>query len=324
VGNGPVPPLVEKDGNKDVVCVHTYESKTLLSATDNATAKETQPVAQPVTRVLRGSGKMIAHQSYNKGIGGLAINQEGHLLASVKSDMTVKVFSCEISTGKYIKTLCAGRLSNPEGIALDDDDSLYVADCMQEGMIRVFDKEGIHVRNIGKGILSYPCTVAVHKHNVYVCNGNGVCVFDKQGQLLMDIGKSGSNEPGQVLLSNPQGVAVDGNGKIYVSHSGRFAGIISVFDSHGAFIRNIGHYNPFSPKGLTVDRVGRIYVVSGEVVVMDTAGTFIRTIFISSDGKHSFGGQVGHACVDDKGHVCVTQCVEKSLGDDGIWYIHVC
>jgi DNA-binding beta-propeller fold protein YncE len=291
--------------------ISTFGSQ--LSGTVNTTAQAMQALPRlQVTRVLKGDCTHIQHTSLFDGIYGIAVNKEGFLLAAVQSDRTVKVFSLEGREGKYIKTLCCDQLTDPRGIALDEDDTLYVAD-YTEGVVKVFDKKNAHVRDIGKGILSYPLYVTVHDQHVYVIGQNYkvVYIFDTQGTFVRDTG--GPSESADVSnkvvlmasnhLCRPTQLAFDGDGKMYVSNYGRFSGVISVFDSHGSFIRKLGHFNPFNPHGLAISSRGVIHVAvtdplgDSQVVGMDKTGTHIRTISVTG---------ARDICLDTQGKVCVT------------------
>jgi hypothetical protein len=89
---------------------------------------------------------------------------------------------------------------------------------------------------------------------------------------------------------------------MYVSNTGRFAGIISVFDTDGNCINKLGHLNPFKPHGMGLCSSGFIYVSStpSDVVVMDKTGTHIRSMPVGSCS--------GQIAVDAQGKVCTIAC----------------
>jgi DNA-binding beta-propeller fold protein YncE len=116
-----------------------------------------------------------------------------------------------------------GDFNRPEGICVDADDRVYVADSCNH-RIEIFDRDGKFLRaygqaGSGKGELSYPYDICVDKAGrQYVCEfGNSrIQIFDSHDQPLEIIGGPGA-EPGQ--FNNPWGVALDSAGNLYVADS---------------------------------------------------------------------------------------------------------
>ncbi len=116
-----------------------------------------------------------------------------------------------------------GEFNRPEGICVDAQDRVYVADSCNH-RIQIFSREGKLLRMYGKpgkafGQLSYPYDICVDPQGrQYVCEfGNSrIQVFDAQDRPIEIIGGRGS-EPGQ--FSNPWGVALDSAGNLYVADS---------------------------------------------------------------------------------------------------------
>jgi ABC-type Fe3+ transport system permease subunit/DNA-binding beta-propeller fold protein YncE len=114
-----------------------------------------------------------------------------------------------------------GEFNRAEGICVDSQDRLYVADSCNH-RIEVFDREGKFLRAFGKpgsglGELSYPYDVTVDaKGLVFVCEfGNSrIQVFDANYHPVEVIGGPGA-EPGR--FANPWGVALDSRGNLYVA-----------------------------------------------------------------------------------------------------------
>ena len=114
-----------------------------------------------------------------------------------------------------------GEFNRPEGVAVDAQDRIYVADSCNH-RIQVFDREGQFLRAFGRpgsgrGELGYPYDVCVDAAGrVYVCEfGNSrIQVFDANGTSLEIIGGPGA-EPGQ--FNNPWGLALDSHENLYVA-----------------------------------------------------------------------------------------------------------
>jgi iron(III) transport system permease protein len=115
----------------------------------------------------------------------------------------------------------AGEFNRAEGVCIDAQDRLYVADSCNH-RIQVFAADGKFLREFGRagtklGELSYPYDVAVDQAgNIFVCEfGNSrIQVFDANCQPVEIIGGVG-NEPGR--FNNPWAIALDARGNLYVA-----------------------------------------------------------------------------------------------------------
>jgi ABC-type Fe3+ transport system permease subunit/DNA-binding beta-propeller fold protein YncE len=116
-----------------------------------------------------------------------------------------------------------GEFNRPEGLCVDNQDRVYVADSCNH-RIQVFARDGTFLRTYGKagqgpGELSYPYDICVDEQGrQYVCEfGNSrIQVFDSHDKSIEIIGGPGA-EPGR--FSNPWGLALDSAGNLYVADS---------------------------------------------------------------------------------------------------------
>ena len=117
-----------------------------------------------------------------------------------------------------------GAFNRAEGITVDPQDRLYVADSCNH-RVQVFTPDGVFLRAYGKagsgsGELSYPYDVKLDREGrQYVCEfGNSrIQVFDAQDHPIEILGSYG-NAPGE--FSNPWSIAMDSKGNLYVADAG--------------------------------------------------------------------------------------------------------
>jgi len=130
-------------------------------------------------------------------------------------------------TGALVLTIGAeGLLSFPNGIAVDKTGVIYVTDS-NNGRLLVFDaagtKLGLVQRGPATGELSLPRGIAIDDSNrVYVVDavGQGVQVYHSLGQgdqAPRYVNKFGREGTVDGAFEFPNGVAVDGRGRIYVA-----------------------------------------------------------------------------------------------------------
>jgi DNA-binding beta-propeller fold protein YncE len=114
-----------------------------------------------------------------------------------------------------------GEFNRAEGIAVDRQDRVYVADSCNH-RIQVFDADGKFLRTYGHagsgvGELSYPYDICVDAEGrQYVCEfGNSrIQVFDANDRPIEIIGGPGG-APGE--FANPWAIALDSRGNLYVA-----------------------------------------------------------------------------------------------------------
>lgn len=186
-----------------------------------------------------------------------------------------------------------GRLNFPDGIAVGDDGSVYVADFYND-CIEVFDSTGSWIRRfpdpmkpVGKGSSGHDgrgiavTDVAVVGGKVYATDTYQVFVFDTSGKLLEQFGKPGSG-PGD--LDHPNGVTASADGDIYVSDSNHAR--VTAFTPAGTAKWNVGRIpagiNDTSTAPLQLPR-GLAQLPNGDLVVVDTLAFDLVTI--SPQGK---------------------------------------
>ncbi len=146
-----------------------------------------------------------------------------------------------------------GEFNRPEGICVDAQDRVYVADSCNH-RIQVFSEDGRLLRVYGKagsglGELSYPYDIAVDAAgNQFVCEfGNSrIQVFNADGEPVEIIGGPGA-APGR--FANPWAVTLDSQGNLYVADSQNHR-VQKLIRSPQSPIRNPESRRPLAVSGL--------------------------------------------------------------------------
>ena len=191
------------------------------------------------------------------------------------------------------RTWDPGELSYPVDVAVGDDGSVYVADFYNDS-ISVFDDKGAFVRRFpdpyaqaGRGSSGQDgggiavTAVAVSGDRVYATDAYQVFVFSTKGEYIDQFGRPGLGMNG---LDRPGGIAVDRDGRVYVSDSNHNR--VIAFTEEGETLWVSGRPveglkeesdNPYVlPRGLSVLR-------DGSILVADPLGQ--ELVRIDSDGK---------------------------------------
>jgi DNA-binding beta-propeller fold protein YncE len=186
-----------------------------------------------------------------------------------------------------------GKLSYPVDVAVARDGTVYVADFYNDS-ISAFTAEGQFIRrfpdpyaptgrgssgNDGGGIAV--TAVAVAGDRVYATDAYQVFVFTTEGELVMQFGQPGVAPGG---LDRPGGIAVDRDGRIYVSDSNQNR--VVAFSPDGGPLWVTGRPvvgmqeesdNPFVlPRGIAIMR-------DGSLLVADPLGQ--QLVKMNVDGK---------------------------------------
>ncbi|MGH7956747.1 MAG: hypothetical protein ACREH8_07020, partial [Opitutaceae bacterium] len=211
-----------------------------------------------------------------------------------------------IVTGSADGQFNVGRFNQPQGVAVDRDGIAYVADAGNHTIRKILPTtqmsvfaglSGVSGATDGVGVgarFSAPSDVAIDQAgNLYVTDYNNSTIrrITPAGVVSTFAGQPGSRGTadgtgGAARFDNPDGIAVDTNGNVFVSDSnnhtvrrisptgvvttiGGLAGTSGVAGGTGSGARF------FVPSGLTVDGNGVVYVVSayGNVIMRGALDT---------------------------------------------------
>ena len=219
---------------------------------------------------------------------GVAADSKGNIYAADQGVGAIFIFpKSETEKVQLIKNGQDARLPMINGLAVDDDDRLFVTDVKLHHVL-VFSAKHELEATFGAGDLISPAGIAIDTSNrfVYVADtqADQVVVFDADKYtLLRRIGTGGKNhtltDPGD--FSMPTNVAVDKDGNVGVTDT--LNNRVEIFDAEGNFISEFGksgdgpgHFA--RPKGIAIDRDGHIWVtdeVQSRVQVFDTEGRLL-------------------------------------------------
>jgi sugar lactone lactonase YvrE len=170
-----------------------------------------------------------------------------------------------------------GEFEFPGALAVESGGRIYVVDS-EAHSVRVFHGDGSQDFSFGgpgggDGLFSFPAGIFVDSAagEIYVVDQLNfqVQIFDLQGTYLRCIGGTNAS-PGSFFgsarpLNQPQGVWVDGAGRVLVSDAAD--GQVKVFDRNGNALATIGEFGALPgglriPMDLVVDAGNRLFVAS--------------------------------------------------------------
>jgi DNA-binding beta-propeller fold protein YncE len=219
---------------------------------------------------------------------GVAADSKGNIYAADQGVGAIFIFpKSDKEPVQLIKHGVDARLPMINGLAVDDDDRLFVTDVKLHHVL-VFSAKHELEASFGAGDLISPAGIAIDTSNrfVYVADtqADQVVVFDADKYtLLRRIGTGGKKHsltsPGDFAL--PTHVAVDKDGNLYVTDT--LNNRIESFDADGNFISEFGksgdgpgHFA--RPKGIALDSDGHIWVtdeIQSRVQVFDKEGRLL-------------------------------------------------
>ena len=171
----------------------------------------------------------------------------------------------------YLKPEGRGVFKMPINVAVDKDGTRYITDTVR-GQVLIYDRENRFVGELGKAGEMKPCGIVIAEERFYVSDLSNHCVrvYSKTDRKVLFTIPSDANDPKSTLFS-PTNLALDEQGRLYVSDSGAFA--VKIFDKDGNYLRTVGEVGlkpgRFGlPKGIGVDRENRVYVVDAATAVV--------------------------------------------------------
>ena len=199
---------------------------------------------------------------------GIAVDSRGLVYVADQRVGAVFIFNTETRETQLIRNGLEAHFGWINGLAIDDDDRLFVSDGKMHRVLIFSPKHEVESQ-ITEGLVD-PVGLAIDTTNrfLYVVDTqqDQVIVYDADTlKLLRRIGTGGQNHfltsPGD--FGAPQCVAVDKDGDIYVTDT--MNNRVEIFDAEGNFISQFGKAGDgpgyfARPKGIAVDGDGHIWV----------------------------------------------------------------
>ena len=204
-----------------------------------------------------------------------------------------------------------GQFSDPQGVAVDSSNNVYVADG-SNNRVEKFDSNGNYLtrwgsQGTGNGQFEGLVGIAVDSsNNVYVVDGNNERVekFDSNGNDLTQWGSPGTSN-GQ--FEQPFGIAVDSSNNVYVIDEENDR--VEKFTSNGMYLTQWGSAGSGAGQfgglyGIAVDSSNNVYVTdlfNQRVQKFDSNGNYLTQWGTAGSGAGQFGDPFGIA-VDSTGN----------------------
>jgi DNA-binding beta-propeller fold protein YncE len=199
---------------------------------------------------------------------GMAVNSKGELYVADQRVGGIFIFNTETKETRIIGNGREATFGLINGVALDDDDRLFVTDGKLRRVL-VFDKTNKVVDQIKDGLID-PVGIAIDTENrqLYVVDTQADQVVVYDADTLKEKRRIGTGGKKHILttpgdFSLPTFVALDKDGNVYVTDTMNYR--VEIFDAEGKFISQLGRHcdgpGCFAhPKGIGVDSDGHVWV----------------------------------------------------------------
>src|SRR5215470_424350 len=239
-----------------------------------------------------------------------AFTKDGQLLVTDAVHAWVQVF--DKTSGKFLSRFGGkgegdAQLDKPEGIAVDADGNIFIAD-YNTGFIKKYDASHKWILTFseygsekGQNIKSEFMDIRDGKLYMPEAGNHRVDVFDLNGKFLFDFGGLGV-ETGKFNV--PESAKFTSDGKLYVADLKNDR--IQMFDKDGKFLKTWGKSGSGegelkSPAGIALDKDDNVYVTeigNDRVQVFDKDGNFLAMWGKKGSGVGEFGNL--HGIIIDK------------------------
>lgn len=181
--------------------------------------------------------------------------------------------------GTLRRSYGTGHLSYPVGLAVSEDDRVWVADLWQQAVFEI-NLAADRLDEVETGPVGYrkPTGLAYRHGLLYVADimRHQVLVLEPGGALVRVLGTGKGQGPGEMLFPNAVWVS-ELTGEVLVADSNNRR--IQIFDGAGRLQRTLQPHRLLLPRGLVEDERGHLYVadtLAHDVMHLDQGGTVIE------------------------------------------------
>ncbi len=252
---------------------------------------------------------------------GVAIDSKGLVYVADQKVGAIFIFDTEAHDATLIKNGTDAHFQWINGLAIDDNDRLFVSDGKLRHVL-IFNAKHEVEGQITEGLVD-PVGLAIDTENrflyvvdeqqdqVFVYDADTLKLLRKLGSPVTPAKKHTLTTPGD--FSAPTNVAVDNDGNVYVTDT--LNSRVEIFDGDGHFISTFGKPGDgpgylFRPKGIAVDCDGHIWVADefqDRVQVFNREGQLLTYIGDThANGPGQFKALVGIA-IDKQNRVFTTE-----------------
>jgi sugar lactone lactonase YvrE len=251
-------------------------------------------------------------------------------------------------TGGFVNgTGTAAQLWNPQAVAADAQGNLYVADQFNH-VIRKITSTGVVSTFCGNGTIGHvdgpaataefysPAAIAVDTQgNVYVADqgSNDIIKISSAGVAttiagIEAAGYINSTTGTKAAFNNPRGIAVDGQGNIYVADAGNHrirkitaAGVVTTLAGNGyaGAVDSDGADAEFNqPYGLAINSKGVLYVADyNNHLIRSVASDGTVTSYVGNYYESSFLGNPAGIAFDSNDNLYISDATGRILKFNG-------
>ena len=248
---------------------------------------------------------------------GIAVDSKGLVYVADQKVGAIFIFNTATRDVRLIRNGYEAHFGLINGLAMDDDDRLFVSDGKLHRVL-IFDSKHEVTGQINEGLVD-PVGLAIDKQNrfLYVVDTqqDQVLVLDADSlKPLRRIGTGGKNHwlttPGD--FGAPSNVALDKEGNVYVTDT--MNNRVEIFDPDGNFISQFGKHGDgpgylARPKGIAIDCDGHIWIADSfqdRVQVFNREGQLLTYLGGHGHFPGQFEALIGIA-IDKENRVFTTE-----------------